>query len=277
MRGYVCAFIQKMFKHVFTKNKIPQILNSNLSNFVLNVKLLGFTNILRFRYLDAPTLKSVTRAFESLFELGAIDASGLVTKIGKFISSLSLRVELGRIIFESFNTKIYKDVVSVTSLISTNTDFQIQHNFNSDISLSASNRFRSSFGSDHLYILYVLKKWEECSYEDSFLYSNNMKIEVFRDSLRVKSQIMQIIGRFFLSPSSINLKTFTLNEIFLLGLRSNVAYKFSDGYYKTVKHGIKVHMNDVCVLKEAKPESVFYLEILVTSLEYMRIVSEMPI
>ena len=52
---------------------IPEMLRSDLSSTVLQLKALGVDNFVKFRWLDAPPPESMIRALEHLHVLEAID------------------------------------------------------------------------------------------------------------------------------------------------------------------------------------------------------------
>jgi len=54
----------------------PEILRSQLTYFVLQLKALGVGNIVNFPFLSPPNQECLVRAFELLYSLKAIDING---------------------------------------------------------------------------------------------------------------------------------------------------------------------------------------------------------
>lgn len=77
---------------------IPEILRSNLSSTVLYLKALGVMDVLTFDFIEPPAADQVAEALASLYTLGCIDQSGLITDIGRAVSRLPLEPTVGRMV-----------------------------------------------------------------------------------------------------------------------------------------------------------------------------------
>jgi ATP-dependent RNA helicase DDX35 len=58
----------------------PELVRSDISLFILQLKALGVDNVLRFDWMDSPPSEMMIRAMEFLYSLKAIDDSGRLTK-----------------------------------------------------------------------------------------------------------------------------------------------------------------------------------------------------
>jgi ATP-dependent RNA helicase DDX35 len=58
----------------------PELIRSDISLFILQLKALGIDNVLRFDWMDSPPSEMMIRAMEFLFSLKAIDESGRLTR-----------------------------------------------------------------------------------------------------------------------------------------------------------------------------------------------------
>jgi ATP-dependent RNA helicase DDX35 len=58
----------------------PEIIRTKLTYAVLQLKALGISNILKFKFPDPPPVENLKSALEILYALGAIDISGELTK-----------------------------------------------------------------------------------------------------------------------------------------------------------------------------------------------------
>jgi ATP-dependent RNA helicase DDX35 len=58
----------------------PELVRSDVSLFLLQLKALGIDNVLRFEFMSPPPSEMMIRALEFLFCLKALDEEGRLTK-----------------------------------------------------------------------------------------------------------------------------------------------------------------------------------------------------
>ncbi|KAJ0614960.1 putative RNA helicase [Helianthus annuus] len=82
---------------------VPEIQRSSLAGSVLYLKSLDLPDIdvLKFDFLDPPSLESLQDALKQLFLIDAIDENGTITRIGKTMSELPLEPSLARTLIEA--------------------------------------------------------------------------------------------------------------------------------------------------------------------------------
>lgn len=56
---------------------LPEIQRVNLATVALQLKALGFDDLLAFDFMDQPPTAALLRALETLYALGALDDSGM--------------------------------------------------------------------------------------------------------------------------------------------------------------------------------------------------------
>lgn len=69
---------------------VPEIQRTNLSNPVLLLKARGINDLINFDFMDPPPVQSLIASLEQLFNLGALDDDGLLTRLGKIMSEFPL-------------------------------------------------------------------------------------------------------------------------------------------------------------------------------------------
>ncbi|MCP3927449.1 MAG: ATP-dependent helicase HrpB [Desulfobacterales bacterium] len=79
----------------------PEILNTDLTGFVLELSAWGVSNISDLKLLDTPSESSVEQAKSILKDLGALDASGKITEHGKKMTGLGIHPRLAHMILVS--------------------------------------------------------------------------------------------------------------------------------------------------------------------------------
>lgn len=68
----------------------PDILRSNLSNTILELKKIGVDDLVHFDFLDPPAPETMMRGLEQLHYLGALDDEGNLTHTGMLMSEFAL-------------------------------------------------------------------------------------------------------------------------------------------------------------------------------------------
>lgn len=76
----------------------PEILEADLSPLALELALWGVTDAASLSWLDVPPSGNISQARELLESLGAIDASGRITRHGKALSALPLHPRLAHMV-----------------------------------------------------------------------------------------------------------------------------------------------------------------------------------
>ena len=69
---------------------IPEIQRTNLSNTVLILKAMGINDLINFDFMDPPPVQTLIVAMESLYNLGALDDEGLLTRLGRIMAEFPL-------------------------------------------------------------------------------------------------------------------------------------------------------------------------------------------
>ncbi|KAL6974883.1 Pre-mRNA-splicing factor ATP-dependent RNA helicase DEAH1, partial [Sarracenia purpurea var. burkii] len=79
-------------------NTVPEIQRTNLANVVLTLKSLGIHDLLNFDFMDPPPAEALLKALELLFALSALNKLGELTKVDEIIS-IAAMLSVGSSIF----------------------------------------------------------------------------------------------------------------------------------------------------------------------------------
>ena len=94
----------------------PEIKRTNLSSVVLRLKSLGVKDVESFPFIQEPNERQWKVAFNSLFELGAMDEGKQITSIGKQMSRLPLDPQLARILIDK-NSQALEEMLIISSFL----------------------------------------------------------------------------------------------------------------------------------------------------------------
>ena len=73
---------ESAFKNEMLLTPIPEIQRTNLSMTVLTMKAMGINDLINFDFMDPPPPATLVTALEQLYNLGALDEEGLLTRSG---------------------------------------------------------------------------------------------------------------------------------------------------------------------------------------------------
>ncbi len=96
----------------------PEIQRTNLSAVILQMLMLRLGEIDAFPFLDMPEQKAINDGFKLLYELGAINKSRSLTKIGRKMAALPTDPRLGRMLIEAATRGCLQELLIIVSAMS---------------------------------------------------------------------------------------------------------------------------------------------------------------
>ncbi|PXX13001.1 ATP-dependent RNA helicase HrpA [Mycolicibacterium moriokaense] len=96
----------------------PEILRTNLAAVILQMAALGLGDIEDFPFLDPPEKRSIRDGVALLQELGAFDAVGAITDLGRRLARLPLDPRVGRMILQADAEGCVREVLVLAAALS---------------------------------------------------------------------------------------------------------------------------------------------------------------
>ena len=96
----------------------PEIRRSDLAAVLLRMLSLGLGDVDRFPFIDPPDRRHVNDGLRLLRELGAVDAGGGLTKIGRRLARFPLDPRIGRMLLEADALGCVAEVLAIASFLS---------------------------------------------------------------------------------------------------------------------------------------------------------------
>ncbi len=96
----------------------PEILRTNLAAVILQMAALQLGDIEDFPFLDPPEQRSIRDGVQLLQELGAFDAGGVITDIGRRLAQLPVDPRLGRMILQADAEGCVREVLVLAAALS---------------------------------------------------------------------------------------------------------------------------------------------------------------
>jgi ATP-dependent helicase HrpA len=96
----------------------PEILRTNLSAVILQMKAFGLGNVQDFPFIDPPDYRAVRDGYATLHELGAIDERNELTRIGHLLARLPVDPKIGRMVLAAVEEDCVEEVLIIASALS---------------------------------------------------------------------------------------------------------------------------------------------------------------
>ena len=257
----------------------PEILRSSLAAVILRMKSLKIGAVEDFPFLDPPLPRMITDGYQLLAELGAVDNSNALTKVGWRLAKFPIDPKIARMILAAKDENCLREVLIIAAALSVQDPrerpFERQE---------AADRAHQRFQDERSDFLGYLKLWDffddslkhkksnrkllaEC--KDSFLSHRRM-----REWREIHGQLHALVMETGLRPNEIPASYEEIHRALLAGLLGNIGFKSDeDGEYLGAR-GIKFSIFPGSVLKKTKPKWVVAAELTETTRLYARCVAK---
>nr|BAS01547.1 splicing factor PRP22 [Lotharella vacuolata] len=223
-------YSESVYKYEMKKNSISEIKRVKLTDMVLILKSLDYTDINDFDFFEKPYFKSISFALEELYKLKAICSNGRISDLGIILSYFPIDVKLSKSLITSISLKCLIEVVVIISLLSEN---------HSLIELGLKKKycfekFKSSFG-DHLTFLRIYKLWIKEQYSLKWCKQHGISSFGLFQARKICKQILNILKKFQISINCLNSSKFKICKSFSSGYFLNSAKKIKHDSYQVNK------------------------------------------
>ena len=96
----------------------PEILRTNLASVILQMTAAGLGEVASFPFIDPPDRRNVADGLALLAELGALDADGRLTGLGRRLARLPLDPRLGRMVLAADEHGCVREVIVIAAALS---------------------------------------------------------------------------------------------------------------------------------------------------------------
>jgi ATP-dependent helicase HrpA len=284
---------------------VPEIQRTNLAAVILQTKALQLGPIERFPFLDPPKPEAVRAGYQTLVELGALDAKGELTEIGRQLSRLPIDPRFGRMILAAAEEGCLHEVLIIAAALAVQDPRERPLD-----KQEAADACHAALADDRSDFISYLKIWDfyhklkselsrnqlQKACRQNFLSSNRM-----REWLDVHRELMELVAQagLVVQPSRLagadKMSTFqgragetpapqirrvkrgqtdrqqydNIHHAILTGLLSSLALR-GDGYEYTVAGGGKAHLWPGSGVFKQKPKWVVAAELVETTRRYLR-------
>jgi ATP-dependent helicase HrpA len=205
----------------------PEIRRTNLASVILQAKLLELGPLQEFPFLDPPRPEALSEGEKSLFEIGAIDAQGHLTVIGRQLGKLPLDPRIGRMILEAAQQGCLQEILIIAAAIEV-PDPRVRP---VELAAAADQAHRQFLDKRSDFMAY-LKLWQFYHEEKEkrsktqfrkYLHANFISPERMQQWLDVHRQLRQVVRELRLPLVSAPSNYASIHRSLLAGLLSGIA------------------------------------------------------
>ncbi|KAI8847111.1 putative ATP dependent RNA helicase [Chytridium lagenaria] len=246
-------YTESAYQNEMLPNSVPEIQRMNLSDTVLKLKAMGINDLLNFPFMDPPPIQTMITAMELLFQLGALDSEGLITRLGRKMSEFPLEPSLSKMLILSVDLGCSDEILSIVAMLSVQNIFY-RPKEKQGVADQKKAKFHQPEG-DHLTLLAVYNGWKASKFSNPWCYENFVQARSLKRAQDIRKQMLGIMDRY-------------KQDIVSCGRNYNK--KDPQEGYKTMVEGTPVYIHPSSALFNKQPEWVIYHELVMTTKEYMR-------
>lgn len=272
-------YTEGAFKKELIESTYPEILRSNLSSTVLELKKLGVDDLVHFDLMDPPAPETLMRALEELNYLACLDDDGNLTQLGRLASDFPLDPALAVMLISSPEFYCSNEILSITALLSVPQVF-VRPPAQRKRADEMKNLFAHPDG-DHLTMLNVYHAYRSNEAQENpkqWCHDHFLSQRALQSADNVRSQLLRIMERQdleMISTSFEDKKYYeNIRRALCAGFFMQVAKKDTGGksQYLTIKDNQNVLLHPSTVLAH-EAEWVLYNEFVLTTKNYIRTVT----
>lgn len=268
-------FTEYNFREDLEDDTVPEIQRSNLAGVVLRLKALGINDLVSFDFMDPPASESLLKALEELFALGALNSRGELTRTGRRMAELPLDPMLSKAIVASEKYRCSEEVITIASILSAGNAVFYRPKDKQVHADTARWGFHAGNVGDHIALLNVYNAWKESGYSPQWCRENFVQSRTMRRARDVREQLEALLERVEIEPCSNSSDLDAIRKAVTAGYFRHAARLQRDGSYCTVKSRQTVYVHPSSGMAQVLPTWVVYHELVETTREYMRQVTEL--
>lgn len=265
-------FTASAYTSEMLETNVPEIQRTNLSHVVLLLKSLGVADLLDFPFLDPPPAENILKSMLGLWLLGALDANGDLTKLGRRMSIFPLDPSLSGLLFMGEQHGCLVEAVTIVAMLSVPNVF-VRPRGREEESDSAREKFFVP-ESDHLTLLHVYQRWRAAGSRADWCAKHFINGKGMRKAREVREQLLEIVKTERMDQSSCD-DWDTIRRTVAAAYYYQAARRKGIGEYINVRSGVVcgLHPTSAIYGTGLSPDYVVYHELIMTKKEYMSCVT----
>ena len=261
-------YTESAYKNEMLPMTAPEIQRTNLAMHVLTLKAMGINDLLHFDWMDPPPVQTLITALQLLYNLGALDDEGLLTRLGRKMAEFPLEPPMSKMLIASVDMGCSDELLTIVAMLSIQSPFHRPKDKQAAADAKRAKFFQSE--GDHLTLLAVYKAWAASGYSKTWAFDNFLQDRSLRQSQDIRKQLLSIMDRYRMPIRSAGSDYQLVSKAVCSGYFMHAAKKDPEEGYKSLVDQQPVHVHPSSALFNHQPPLVVYHQLVLTSKEYMR-------
>ncbi|VFQ64111.1 unnamed protein product [Cuscuta campestris] len=216
-----------------------------------------------------------TNIAETSLTIDGIKYHGELTKVGRRMAEFPLDPMLSKMIVASEKYKCSDEIISIAAMLSIGNSIFYRPKDKQVHADNARLNFHMGNVGDHVALLKVYNSWKETNFSTQWCYENYIQVRSMKRARDIRDQLEGLLERVEIELTS-NLNDLdAIKKSITSGFFPHSARLQKNGSYRTVKLPLTVHIHPSSGLAQVLPRWVVYHELVHTTKEYMRQVTEL--
>jgi ATP-dependent RNA helicase DHX8/PRP22 len=261
-------YTEAAFKNEMLPTSVPEIQRTNLGTTVLTLKAMGINDLLHFDFMDPPPTQTLLNALEMLYNLGALDEEGLLTRLGRKMAEFPLEPPMSKMLIASVDLGCSDEVLTIVAMLSAQNIFHRPRDKQAQADQKKAKFFQPE--GDHLTLLTVYESWKANKFSNPWCFENFVQARSLKRAQDVRKQLLTIMDRYKLDVVSAGRNFNSIRRAITSGFFFHAARKDPQEGYRTTVENTPVYIHPSSSLFQRQPDWVVYFELVLTTKEYMR-------
>ncbi|XP_074028365.1 probable ATP-dependent RNA helicase DHX35 [Leptinotarsa decemlineata] len=270
--GKVYRLYTEEYFSKLAENTPPEMVRSNLTYAVLQIKALGIDNILKFNFPSPPPVQNLKSALEILYALDAIDIQGELTRpLGFHMAEFSLDPLYTKVLLSSGEFECSEEILTIIAMLQIETVFTKPSSGNFSIKARVQKRLFEVEEGDLITYLNVYNGFIESEMSQGFCHKNFLSYKSLKRVVEIRRRLEKMLINYDVPIISCIRSTETIRKCLVKGLFPNAAYLHRSGVYKTIRGDTELFVHPDSVLYTIpQPQWLLFCEVVHTTKLYMR-------
>lgn len=167
---------------------LPEIKRCNMCTVILQLKTMNISNIFTFPFIEPPTKDTLTKSFEILYLLQALDSNGDITELGKKIAYFPLDPIYSNMLIKAVDFHCLEEILDLVSLLSVESIFYTPKGKEQQV-MSSRKQFTAAEG-DHITLLNVYKNYKSVKGDKEWCKQHFINIRSLYTADKIRSQLV---------------------------------------------------------------------------------------
>ncbi|CAI5962557.1 unnamed protein product [Closterium sp. NIES-64] len=186
-------YTESAYRNEMLPTTVPEIQRTNLGMTTLTLKAMGINDLLAFDFMDPPPPQALISAMEQLYNLGALDEEGLLTKLGRKMAEFPLEPPLSKTLIASVDLGCSEEILTIIAMLQAQNIFYRPREKQAQADQKKAKFFQPE--GDHLTLLAVYEAWKAKNFSGPWCYENFVQSRSLRRAQDVRKQLLTIMDR----------------------------------------------------------------------------------